>query len=133
MQDLNFRFFDKNRFVYFHLWEVPFTESFLSKSMEFVSLPSPLSDMANNVIYDGDIVRVKYNTTSWGRQIKYDFTGIVCYGEFISSEEGGIYDEILGWFIKTKDQELSLLNFDGNIRIIGNKFQNLGLLDFKIA
>ena len=88
-----------------------------------------LRDCNGVEICEGDIVKVKYNEMSWGRKIEHDFVGLVCCGEFESVERDGIYDYILGWFIKVKDTSLSLLNYDGNIEVIGHKFKNLTLLE----
>ena len=76
-------------------------------------------------VFDGDIVRVCFSIIeNYGKKVKHNFTGVICFGNFESTERDGCYDFIIGWYIKTKDGNFSLGNFDDELRVIGNRYEN---------
>ncbi len=96
-----------------------------------------LKDKNGKEIYEGDIVDVKYDTTVWGRKIKYDFLGQVKFGSFESEEREGCYDDIEGWYMLTTSdvsgqlKKDSLANHNRRCEIIGNIHENPELLGVK--
>lgn len=96
-----------------------------------------LKDKNGKEVYEGDVVKVKYDTTVWGRKIKYDFLGQVKFGSFESEEREGCYDDIEGWYMLTtcdvsgKLEKDSLANHNSRCEIIGNIHENPELLEVK--
>ena len=77
----------------------------------------------------GDIVQVKYKTTSWGRKVSINFSGIVAFGEFQADDEG---DCVEGWHIKSKGNLVSLAEHNDFCEVIDNIHENPELLEVKM-
>lgn len=92
-----------------------------------------LKDKNGTEIYEGDVVQVKYKTSSWGRKINYNFVGQIKFGLFLSHEKEGCFDEIEGWYISVSPhgQKESLGNHDYASEVIGNIHEHPELLGAK--
>ena len=96
-----------------------------------------LKDKNGEEIYEGDVIKVKYDTSVWGRKVKYDFIGSVCFGYFTSTEREGVYDDIEGWYLSILSEitndfySISLAEHNIEGEIIGNIHENPELLEVK--